>query len=57
MKQYGFEIEVINIARGYVTATSVGEARQKILNGDFDDIVDESQAGYGDITDMWEVNE
>lgn len=58
MNSYGFEVaHGYQILKGYVTAENKGEAKQKILNEEWDDIIDEYDAdefteGY-EIVDIW----
>lgn len=53
-KFYNFEIEMINVGKGYVTADSIEEAKEKILNGDYGDIYDESFVEFGEVLDIYE---
>ena len=58
MNSFGFEMaHGYQILKGYVTAENIREARQKILNEDWDDIIDEFDTdefteGY-EIVDIW----
>ncbi len=58
MNSYGFEVaHGYQILKGYVTAENKSEAKQKILNEDWDDIIDEFDTdefteGY-EIVDIW----
>lgn len=42
MKQYEFTCDAIYQQFGVVTADSIEEARQKIIDGQYDDIIDSS---------------
>ena len=53
-KSYSFEIEMINIGKGCVEADSLEEAKQKIKDGDYYDIYDESFVDFGELVDIWE---
>lgn len=58
MNSFGFEMaHGYQILKGYVSAENKKEARQKILNEDWDDIIDEFDTdefteGY-EIVDIW----
>ena len=58
MSNLGFEVaHGYQILKGYVSAENKKEARQKILNEDWDDIIDEFDTdefteGY-EIVDIW----
>ncbi len=60
MKVFGFEVaHGYQILKGYVTAIDKKSATEKIMNQDWDDIIDEFDAdpfteGY-EIVDMWQV--
>lgn len=59
MNSYGFEVaHAYQILKGYVTAENKSEAKQKILNEEWDDIIDEFDTdefteGY-EIVDIWQ---
>lgn len=53
-KSYSFEIEMVNVGKGCVSADSIEEAKRKILSGDYDDIYDESFVEFGELLDIWE---
>lgn len=40
-KQYIFKAKILNTCKGYVFAESEEEAKEKIMNGDYEDIYDE----------------
>ena len=58
MNSFGFEMaHGYQILKGYVTAENIREAKQKILNEEWDDIIDEFDSetlteGY-EIIDIW----
>ena len=58
MNTYGFEVaHGYSILKGVIDALNEEEAKQRILNGDWDDIIDEYDCdvlteGY-EITDFW----
>lgn len=58
MQSFGFEVaHGYQILKGYVTAKTKEEAEKKILNEDWDDIIDEFDTdvlteGY-EIVDIW----
>lgn len=58
MKSYGFEVaHRYDILKGYVAAENKDEAERKILNEEWDDIIDEYDTdifteGY-EIIDIW----
>lgn len=54
MPTYSFLIEIKSIGKGYVEADSIEEARQKIEDGDYDDIYDEVGEEFGEIIDIEE---
>lgn len=59
MKSYGFEVaHGYDILKGYVTAESKDEAERKILNEEWDDIIDEYDTEVFtdeyEIVDIWE---
>jgi len=39
-KQFSFEVERTSICYGIVIANNIEEAKEKIKNGDYDDIID-----------------
>jgi hypothetical protein len=59
MSTFGFEVaHGYEIWKGYVTANSKADAKQKILNEEWDDIIDEYDKeefteGY-EVLDIWE---
>lgn len=59
MNNYGFEVaHGYQILKGYVTAENKSEAKQKILNEEWDDIIDEYDTdefteGF-EIVDIWQ---
>lgn len=59
MNSFGFEVaHGYQILKGYVTAENIEEAKQKILNEEWDDIIDEYDSeilteGY-EIVDIWQ---
>lgn len=59
MNSFGFEMaHGYQILKGYVTAENIREAKQKILNEEWDDIIDEFDSetlteGY-EIIDIWQ---
>lgn len=59
MNSYGFEVSHgYQILKGYVTAENKSEAKQKILNEEWDDIIDEFDTdefteGF-EIVDIWQ---
>ena len=59
MNSYGFEVaHGYQILKGYVTAENIREAKQKILNEEWDDIIDEYDTdefteGF-EIVDIWQ---
>lgn len=59
MNSYGFEVaHGYQILKGYVTAENKSEAKQKILNEEWDDIIDEFDTdefteGF-EIVDIWQ---
>jgi len=54
MPQYNFLIETTSKGRGYVYADTIGEAKEKIINGDYEDIYDHVDEEYGEIIDIYE---
>lgn len=60
MNTYGFEVaHGYSILKGVIDAPNEEEAKQRIMNGDWDDIIDEYDCdilteGY-EITDFWEA--
>lgn len=54
MKCFNFLIEMNSIGKGYVYANSLEEAREKIKNGDYEDIYNEVGNEYGDIIEITE---
>jgi len=54
MKCYNFLIEMTSKGKGYVYADSLEEAKEKINNGDYDDIYDEVGSECGDIIEITE---
>lgn len=50
-KTYNFTCEMKSTGRGYVEADSIDEAKEKILNGEYEDIYDEYD------TEILSVNE
>jgi hypothetical protein len=57
MKQYRFTCRVVATGIGYVTAKSKAEAKQKCIDGDFDDITDETDHEYSDFDEFEEIKE
>ena len=57
MKCFNFLIEMSSIGKGYVYADSIEEAREKIKNGDYDDIYDEVGSERGDIIEITECKD
>ena len=59
MNSFGFEVvHGYQILKGYVTAGNIREAKQKILNEEWDDIIDEYDTdefteGF-EIVDIWQ---
>lgn len=59
MNSFGFEVvHGYQILKGYVTAENIREAKQKILNEEWDDIIDEYDTdefteGF-EIVDIWQ---
>ena len=59
MNSFGFEVvHGYQILKGYVTAENIREAKQKILNEEWDDIIDECDTdefteGF-EIVDIWQ---
>ena len=59
MNSFGFEVaHGYQILKGYVTAENKSEAKQKILNEEWDDIIDEYDTdefteGF-EIVDIWQ---
>lgn len=59
MNSFGFEVaHGYQILKGYVTAENIREAKQKILNEEWDDIIDEFDTeefteGF-EIVDIWQ---
>ena len=59
MNSFGFEMaHGYQILKGYVTAENIREAKQKILNEEWDDIIDEYDTdefteGF-EIVDIWQ---
>lgn len=51
---YSFEVEMINVGKGCVSADSIEEAKCRILSGDYNDIYDESFIEFGEVLDIWE---
>lgn len=57
MKDYGFTVTRSVIVKGYLSADNEAEAREKILAGEWDDIIDETGNGdIDDVIDVWEAN-
>lgn len=57
MKDYGFTATRSVIVKGYLSADNEAEARKKILAGEWDDIIDETDDGdIGDVVEIWETN-
>lgn len=54
MPRYDFLIEATSKGRGYVHAANIEEAKEKIINGDYEDIYDHVDEDYGDIIDIYE---
>jgi len=54
MKTFHFTIEENSIGKGYVSAENIEEAKQKINNGEWDDIYDTVGTTYGDIIEIEE---
>ena len=60
MKTFGFLLKHgYDIMKGYVDAETQSEAEEMILNGDYDDIIDEYEsdefAEGHEITEIWEA--
>lgn len=57
MKDYGFTATRSVIVKGYLSADNEEEARKKILAGEWDDIIDETDNGdIDDVVEIWETN-
>ena len=57
MKHYGFTATRSVIVKGYLDAENEAEAKKKILAGEYDDIIDESDnGGIKDVVEIWEDN-
>lgn len=57
MKDYMFTATRSVIVKGYLSADNEAEARKKILAGEWDDIIDESDNGdIEDVVEVWEEN-
>lgn len=54
MPSYRFLIEITSTGKGYVEADSIEEARQKIEDGDWDDIYDQTDEEFGEIIEIEE---
>ena len=54
MKSFYFTIQMSSIGKGYVSAENIEEAKQKVKDGDWDDIYDEVGTNYGDIIEIEE---
>ena len=54
MKSYGVDVTRTKtvVERTVVTAENIEEAKQKIIDGDVDDILDEFDVEEGEITDF-----
>ena len=56
MKDYGFTATRSVIIKGYLSAENEEEAVKKILAGEWDDIIDESDHGdIDDVVEVWET--
>ena len=56
-KEYTFLCLAEEIARGYVFAKNAEEAKQKILNNDYDDVADTYDMNMKEITFLEEVKD
>lgn len=61
MKKFGFLLGFdMSIGKGIVTADNEEEARELILDGDYDDIIDKYEADEifeeDEIIEIWEIN-
>lgn len=54
MKSYRFEVKMECVGTGWVTANSLEEAKQKILNNDYEDIYDMCDHEIAEIIDIEE---
>ena len=54
MPSYRFLIEITSTGKGYVEADSIEAARQKIEDGDWDDIYDQTNEEFGEIIEIEE---
>lgn len=52
-KVFEFKLTVSSIISGYVSAKDADEAREKIKDGEWDDIYNENYTEFGDILDLW----
>lgn len=53
-KQYIFKAKILNTCKGYVFAESEDEAKEKIMNGEYEEIYDEYD---GEITEVLNIVE
>lgn len=57
MKHYGFTATRSVIVKGYLDVENEAEAKKKILAGEYDDIIDESDnGGIENVVEIWEEN-
>jgi hypothetical protein len=57
MKQYSFEITLINHGHGYVTANNKQDAIDKLKSGNWDDILDEEMVEFEPIIDSIKLSD
>ena len=53
-KYYNFTIEINHIGKGYVYASDLEEAKEKINEHDWNDIYDETDTEFGEILEIKE---
>ena len=57
MKNYGFIASSSGWSKGYVTAENEQEAKEKIMRGEYDDIIDSGGEEIDDIVELWECGD
>lgn len=57
MKSYGFIASSSGWAKGYVTAENEQEAKEKIMRGEYDDIIDSGDEEIDDVVELWECDD
>lgn len=57
MKSYGFIASSSGWSKGYVTAENEQEAKEKIMCGEYDDIIDSGGEEIDDVVELWECDD